>query len=109
MSRHAVTYIPNEMGIVRLRLRAPDFPRARPLVIETAIAGAIADRRELPAGRWITYDVPSRRLTKTPFRRVDLRANQWWSEDVPLGLRQARRPVTVMVGEIRWIPLGERR
>jgi O-antigen ligase len=105
MTRHAVTYIPNEIGFVRLRLRVPEFQTARPLVVETAIAGEVADRRELPAGRWVSYDIPSRRSAAAPFRRVDLRANQWWTQEVPLGARQARRPVTVMVAGIEWIPL----
>jgi hypothetical protein len=105
MTRHAVTYVPNEMGFVRLRLRAPDFSRARPLVVETAIAGRVVDRRELPAGEWVSYDVPSRRPSEIPFQRVDLRSNQWWAQDVALGSRQARRPVTAMVADIEWIPL----
>jgi hypothetical protein len=105
MTRHAVAYVPNEMGFVRLRLHAPDFPKARPLVVETAIAGHVVDRREVPAGRWVSYDVPSRRPAATPFQRVDLRSNQWWTQDVALGSRPARRPVTVMVADIQWIPL----
>jgi hypothetical protein len=31
--------------------------------------------------------------------------NQLWTQEVMLGRRRARRPVTLMVGEIRWIPL----
>ncbi|MGH9256106.1 MAG: O-antigen ligase family protein [Vicinamibacterales bacterium] len=105
MTRHGVTYVSNDMGFVRLRLHAPDLQMTRPLVIETAIAGVVVDRREIPLGRWVSYDIPSRRSPTAFFRRVDLRANQWWIQDVPLGTRQARRPITVMVAEIRWIPL----
>ena len=108
MTSHAVTYVPNEPGFVRLRVRAPTLPRTRPMMIETAIAGKVVDRRELPAGEWVSYDIPSRRPTATPFRRVDLRVNQWWAQDVALGARQARRPIAVMVGAIQWIPLGSR-
>jgi O-antigen ligase/polysaccharide polymerase Wzy-like membrane protein len=105
MTRHAVAYVPNEVGFVRLRLRAPTLQAMRPLMIETAVAGEIADRREIPAGQWVTYDIPSRRPALGPFRRVDLRVNQWWAQDVALGSRQARRPITLMVGAIEWIPL----
>jgi hypothetical protein len=108
MTRHAVAYVPNEVGFVRLRLRAPTLSAMRPLMIETAVAGEIADRRELPAGQWVTYEVPSRHSASGPFRRIDLRVNQWWAQDVALGSRQARRPITLMVGAIEWIPLAGR-
>ena len=106
MTRHGVTYAPNEPGFLRLRLHAPDFPITRPLVIETAMGGVVVDRREIPAGRWVSYDIPTNRSPNAPFRRVDLRVNQWWMQDVALGMRQARRPIAIMVGEIRWIPLS---
>jgi hypothetical protein len=77
-------------------------------MIETAIAGEVVDRRELPADQWVSYDIPSRRPTAAPFRRVDLRVNQWWAQDIALGARQARRPIALMVGAIQWIPLGGR-
>jgi O-antigen ligase len=108
MTRHAVTYVPNEAGFVRFRVRVPTLPKTRPMMIETAIAGEVVDRRELPAGQWVSYDIPSRRPTAAPFRRVDLRVNQWWAQDVALGTRQARRPIALMVGAIQWIPLGGR-
>jgi hypothetical protein len=78
------------------------------MMIETAIAGEVVDRRELPADQWVSYDIPSRRPTAAPFRRVDLRVNQWWAQDIALGTRQARRPIALMVGAIQWIPLGGR-
>jgi O-antigen ligase len=106
MTRHAVIYVPNEMGFVRLRVQAPSLPMTRPLVIETAIAGEVVDRRELPPGRWVSYDIPSRRSASAPFRRVDLRTNQWWTQEVALGMRHARRPITVMIGDVRWLSLG---
>ena len=106
MTRHAVTYVPNESGFVRLRVRVPTLPKTRPMMIETAIAGEVVDRRELPADQWVSYDIPSRRPTAAPFRRVDLRVNQWWAQDIALGARQARRPIALMVGAIQWIPLG---
>jgi O-antigen ligase len=108
MTRHAVTYVPNETGFVRLRVRVPTLPKTRPMMIETAIAGEVVDLRELPAGQWVSYDIPSRRPTAAPFRRVDLRVNQWWAQDVALGTRHARRPIAVMVGAIQWIPLDGR-
>ena len=46
-----------------------------------------------------------RESAPTPFRRIDLRANQQWTEDVRLGIRPAQRPISVMVGEIGWTPV----
>lgn len=108
MTRHAVTSVPAGAGFVRLRLHAPsDVPLSGPLVIETAMSGRIVDRRELPPDRWVTYDLPAPAPVQAPFRRIDLRANQQWTQDVKLGRRAATRPIAAMVGEIRWIPLEE--
>lgn len=105
ITRHAVTYIPEGPGFLRLRLRAPDRPTTRPLVVETSIAGPVVDRRAVPAGQWVTYDIPARQAAPMPFRRVDFRVNQVWTEDVRLGRRAARRPIGVMAGEIAWMPI----
>lgn len=106
MTRHAVTYLPNDSaGFLRLRVRAPEIDMPRPVTMETSIGGRVVDRREVPADRWMTFDVPVRSSASAPFRRVDLWANQMWNEEVPLGRRQARRPIAVRVREIRWIPL----
>jgi O-antigen ligase len=104
MTRHSVTYIPDGPGFLRLRLHAPNRPMPRPLILETSIAGRVADRRDVIPGDWITVDIPARQ-TGTPFRRVDFRANQVWTEEVRLGQRAARRPITVMAGAITWMPL----
>ncbi|MBI4263032.1 MAG: O-antigen ligase family protein [Acidobacteria bacterium] len=108
MVRHGVTYIQDGIGFLRLRLRAPDRPAVRTLIVETAVAGRVVDRREVTSGRWVAYDVAIREAASTPFRRVDLRVNQFWTEEVPLGRRTAERPIAVMVGgegRIEWIPL----
>lgn len=106
MTRHAVTYVPPGAGFVRLRLQAPpDVPLAGPLVIEVALAGAIVDRRELAPGRWITYDIPAPQAVRAPFRRIDVRTNQVWTQETRLGRRAAERPIAAMVGGIEWIPL----
>jgi hypothetical protein len=105
MTRHAVTYIPEGPGFLRLRLRAPDPPTRRPLVLETSIAGQVVDRRHVPAGQWVSYDVATRGRAPTSFRRVDFRVNQVRTEEVQLGARPARRPISVMAADIRWIPL----
>jgi hypothetical protein len=108
MTRHAVTYVPAGPGFVRLRLHAAsDVASPHPLVVETALAGRIVDRRELPPRGWVTYDLPANGAVDAPFRRIDLRTNQQWTQEVKLGRRAAQRPVAVMVGEIRWIPVGE--
>ena len=105
MTRHAVTYIPEGPGFLRLRLRAPSPPTRRPLVLETSIAGRVVDRRDVPAGQWVSYDVASRGRASMLFRRVDFRVNQVRTEEIRLGDRPARRPIGVMAAEIRWIPL----
>ena len=104
MTRHSVTYIPDGAGFLRLQLRAQTRPMARPMVVETSIAGRVANRTEIRPGAWITIDVPAP-PTGAPFRRVDFRANQMWTQEVRLGQRIALRPVSVMAREIRWMPL----
>jgi len=104
MTRHSVTYLPDGPGFLRLRVRAPNRPMPRPLVLETSIAGRVVDRRRLAPGEWITVDIPARE-TGTPFRRVDFRVNQVWTDEVRLGQRAARRPITVLAGDISWMPL----
>ena len=105
MARHGVTYIPDGNGFLRLSVQAPELPARKPLVVETSVAGDVVDRREIAPGRWVVYDVPARRSAAAPFRRVDLRTNQAWVQEVALGQRQARRPIAVMVGDITWMPL----
>jgi hypothetical protein len=104
MTRHSVTYIPDGSGFLTLRLRAPDLVMPRPLVLETSIAGRVADRRQVSPGGWTTVEIPAR-PTGTPFRRVDFRTNQVWTQEVRLGQRAARRPITVKAADIRWMPL----
>jgi O-antigen ligase len=106
VTRHGVTYVADGPGFIRMRLRAPDLPVSRPLVLETSVAGRVVDRRPVPPDRWITYDIALRRAERVPFRRVDLRVNQEWTEEVRLGNRAARRPISVMVAEMAWIPLS---
>jgi O-antigen ligase len=105
MTRHGVTYVPDGPGFLRLRVHAPARRHERPLVLETSIAGRVLDRREIPQGLWSTYDIAVRQPGPAPFRRVDLRANQVWMEEVKLGRRAAQRPISVMVAETSWIPI----
>ena len=108
MVRHAVTYVPNETGFLHLRVRAPQETRPdRPLVLETSLAGRVADRREVSSDRWVVYDIPVRQAPSGPFQRVDFRVNQWWQQEVRLGRRRAMRPIAAMVADARWIPLSE--
>jgi hypothetical protein len=105
VTQHGVTYVDDGAGFLRLRLRVPDLPQSRPLLVETWVSGRVVDRRPLPADTWTTYDVAIREAAGVPFRRVDVRVNQEWTQEVRLGLRAARRPISLMVAEIAFLPL----
>ena len=102
MTRHAVIYISDGPGFLHLRLRAPGWPAPHPVVIETSIAGQVVDRHEVPPDESTTWDVAVRDVGRAGFRRVDFRVNQEWSEEVRLGRRTARRPVSLIVERIQW-------
>jgi hypothetical protein len=102
MTRHAVMYIPDAPGFLHLRLRAPGWAAQNPVVLETSIGGQVVDRHEVPADESTTWDIPARAAVGTGFRRVDFRANQEWFEEVRLGRRTARRPVSLMVESMSW-------
>jgi O-antigen ligase len=105
MTRHAVIYIPNEPGFLHLRLRAPGWAAPDPVVLETSIGGQLVDRHEVRADESTTWDVAARPAGRGGFRRVDLRASREWFEEVRLGQRNARRPVSLMVERLDWRPL----
>jgi hypothetical protein len=105
VTRHGVTYFADGPGFIRMRVRAPDLPLSRPLLIETSVAGRVVDRRSVPADQWVSYDIALRGMEGVPFRRVDLRVNHEWTEEVRLGRRAARRPISVMVADMTWVPL----
>ena len=105
MTRHAVMYIQDGPGFLQLRVRAPGWPTPHPLVLETSIGGQLVDTHEVPPDESTTWDIPARDTGRAGFRRVDFRVNQEWFEDVRLGQRPARRPVSVMVERIEWMPL----
>jgi hypothetical protein len=104
MTRHAVIYISDGPGFLHLRLRAPGWPAPHPVVIETSIGGQVVDRHEVPPDESTTWDVPVRDIGRAGFRRVDFRVNHEWSEEVRLGRRTARRPVSVIVERLQWMP-----
>jgi O-antigen ligase len=105
MTRHAVMYIPDGPGFLRLSVRAPGWPAPRPVVLETSIGGQVVDAHEVLPDEEATWNIPVRDTSRTGFRRVDFRVNQEWFEEVRLGQRPARRPVSLMVEEIEWMPL----
>jgi len=105
MTRHAVTYVPADAGFLRLMLRGADRPRLRPLVVETSIGGRVLNRREIPSDRWVSYDIAAPADGPAGYRRVDFRVNQEWLQEVQLGQRKAKRPITVMAASIEWVPL----
>jgi hypothetical protein len=104
-SPHAVTYVPDGAGFLRLTLRAPDVEFERPMTAETAVAGRVVDRRALARGQWVTVEIPVRAEATAPFRRVDLRVVPYWTEKRPLGRRAAPVDIALgaMVGELRWV------
>jgi O-antigen ligase len=102
MTRHAVIYIPDEPGFLHLRLRAPGWAAPDPVIVETSIGGQLVDRHEVGADESTTWDIPARPAGRGGFRRVDLRANREWFEEVRLGQRNARRPVSLMVERLDW-------
>jgi hypothetical protein len=104
MTRHAVTYVPATPGFLTLQLKASDQEGPRPLIVDIVVDGRVVERREIKQGGWTKIDLGVRNSVRTPFRRIDLRANQEWLQDVPLGRRTARRPISAMVGEITWTP-----
>lgn len=106
MTRHAVAFTSPGPGFVSFQLRAPDQPQPRPLVIELAIDGRVVGRREVQPGRWTNVELGVREAGTSPVRRIDLRANQFWSQEVALGRREAQRPISAMVSEIAWTPLA---
>jgi O-antigen ligase len=105
MTRHAVIYMPDVPGFLHLRVRAPGWPSPRPVVLETSLDGQVVDAREVPPDESTTWDIPVRATGRQGFRRVDFRVNQEWFEEVRLGQRPARRPVSLMVERIDWRPL----
>ena len=105
MTRHAVIYIPDEPGFLHLRLRAPGWAAPDPVVLETSIGGQLVDRHEVRADESTTWDIAARPAGRGGFRRVDLRASREWFEEVRLGQRNARRPVSLMVERLDWRPL----
>ena len=106
MTRHAVTYVPATPGFVSLQIRASDEPALRPLVVDIVIDGRVVERREIHPGTWTKIDLGVRDTVRTPFRRIDVRASEEWTQEVRLGRRTARRPISAMVGEIAWTPLS---
>jgi hypothetical protein len=105
MTRHAVMYIPDGPGFLQVRVRAPGWPTPHPVVLETSIGGQLVDTHEIPPDESTVWDIPARDTGRAGFRRVDFRVNQEWFEEVRLGQRTARRPVSVMVEFIKWMPL----
>ena len=102
MTRHAVIYIPNSPGFLQLRVRRPGWQAPGPVIVETSIGGKVVDTHEVPPDESTTWDIPARDTGRAGFRRVDFRVNQEWFEEVRLGRRPARRPVSVMVERIEW-------
>jgi hypothetical protein len=105
MTRHAIIYIPNVPGFLHINVRRPGWPSPGPVVLETSIGGQLVDTHEVPPNQSTTWQIPSRGTGSAGFRRVDFRVNQEWFEDIRLGRRPARRPVSLMVEGLEWVAL----
>jgi hypothetical protein len=105
MTRHAVIYVPAGPGFLRLHLRAPGWAAPDAVVLETSIGGQVVDRHLVAADESTRWDIAVRDTARAGFRRVDFRANREWFEEVRLGRRTARRPVSLMVEWMEWMPL----
>jgi hypothetical protein len=86
-------------------MRAPGWPAPGPLVLETSISGQAVDSHVVLPDQSTTWNVPARDTGRPGFRRVDFRVNHEWLEEIRLGRRMARRPVSVIVERIEWMPL----
>lgn len=108
-SPHVTTYVPDGPGFLRITMRAPDVRLARPMRVETSVAGRIVDSRQPPSDRWVTIEIPVRTPATAPFRRVDIRISPFWTEQRQMARRTALVDVSlgVMVAELRWVtPAG---
>jgi O-antigen ligase len=107
MTRHGVSYIPAGTGVLRIRVSAPDNrPLPRPMTVDVALAGRHVAQRVLHNPQWERIDISVRDAGAGPFRRLDIRADQVWLEEVTLGERLASRPVSLMVESIVWVPVS---
>ena len=106
MAPRATTSIPSGLGFLRMIVRAPDLTLTRAVTVETSVSGRVVDRRELPAGQWVTIEIPVRTPASGPFRRVDVRATPFWTESRKMARRTAliAVPLSVMVAEVEWVP-----
>jgi hypothetical protein len=107
MTRRALAFVEPSAGVLRVRVKAPArrSANAQPVVLETLVSGRTIDRRELPFDEWVSYEIGMRDAVETPFRRIELRLNQVAWESVERDARRIERPIGVMIGEIRLIPL----
>lgn len=106
---HVTTYVPNGPGFLRITMRAPAVRLARPMRVETSVAGRIVDSREPPDDQWVTVEIPVRTPASAPFRRVDIRISPFWTEQRQMARRTALVDVRlgVMIAELRWVtPAG---
>lgn len=109
MTRHGIFYVGRQPGTLTVPLQAPALPvLTTPFQVSIDVGGRRVGTYEVAASRWTTIQVPVRAAASTPFRRVDVRANQSWSRTKDLGLRSDDDPRSVMVGETRWEPAGSR-
>jgi len=111
MTRHGVFYVGSQPGFVVIPMRAPDLAgeRPKPFVVDVEVGGRRIDSYTIEPGRWTDVRIGLRDRARSPFRRVDLRANQQWTRRRDLGLREADdSPRSVMVGNVSWEAAGGR-
>jgi O-antigen ligase len=111
MSSHGIFYVGPQPGFIVIPMRAPDFvsARSKPFKVDVDVGGRHEGSYTIDAAGWNEIRIGLRHRARTPFRRVDLRANQHWTRRRDVGLREADdAPRSVMVGEVRWEAAGGR-
>jgi O-antigen ligase len=109
MTRHGVFYTAPQAGVLTIPMRPPDLPSAPvPFEVAVEVNGHRMGTFALPPGRWTPVQLQLRQRLTSPFRRIDLRANQSWTRkyEAPEGGDDA--PRSVMVGRVNWQGSGSR-
>ncbi len=99
----AVVHVPSGPGLLEIPLRAPRVPGRGPFVAEVFVRGLLAERVTLPPDEWRTIAIAFRDTAPFHFRKITVRVSPTWQPGPEYGIRDPR-PVTVMAGEVVFLP-----